>query len=641
MPKFSNLSLKKLSIVATAILVIAVAVFTVAYIGYKAEEEAPVKVIALDDIDTIDKREDLSQKKSLAIDRELSLDKPQVLDKAFSSIKEEFSPATLEYKDQAALSLAKLKDTRKNIIQLSGFIAQEFFAFGVYDDLKDGRLVRAKEFSFEAQGRDTKKITTLEFTLDPNEAKNGLQLPIILNGAVIVDDSRNKYKIDKKGKIYFKEPIKSPLLINYRIARRINNAKLSIDPAHSEYLKKEFAGLPLEVRLFLDDAKLSFDEYKIVTVCAILNELFGYQRGAIRVELTPGITWSEYLRRQLKRRTRFLCDCDVLSTYAYIFLKYLGFDATVLVGYDNRELKGVDVLTADEYHANIYVKFKGKWLLFDPSLYVPQFASQSKNNLPVQEKSDLWLGYPSKNLTAQYFDFPLKSAEFLGSVIFDQSETDKIPDLTQKLADLKLNQNRLKTLFRKKIVIKPWTDMIVLISLSILAIFSLFLRFVKVIFKQKEKSIRLSHSSLNKLLSKTFLILSVGYLLFSALGFELGFWRMQKLFLVIAASLLILGLIILIIANSELLKLQIGKFYTFDNLWKSKNIYQFSRNPLSLGYLLISIAACLYAPSLWILAITFGFCFFQRRLIREEEAFFENNFEISWKAYSEKVARYL
>jgi len=73
---------------------------------------------------------------------------------------------------------------------------------------------------------------------------------------------------------------------------------------------------------------------------------------------------------------------------------------------------------------------------------------------------------------------------------------------------------------------------------------------------------------------------------------------------------------------------------------KTTGIYNFSRNPVSSGIFLISLASCIYFPDL----INFSFFLFgiyiQHQIILHEENFLSARFGPEWDQYRKKTRRY-
>jgi len=74
---------------------------------------------------------------------------------------------------------------------------------------------------------------------------------------------------------------------------------------------------------------------------------------------------------------------------------------------------------------------------------------------------------------------------------------------------------------------------------------------------------------------------------------------------------------------------------------KTTGIYQYSRNPLYVGVILISVSSCLYFPDLVNICFTCYGIFIHHRIIKGEENFLSSKFGSSWDEYQHRVRRYL
>jgi|WetSurMetagenome_2_1015567.scaffolds.fasta_scaffold589674_1 protein-S-isoprenylcysteine O-methyltransferase Ste14 len=74
---------------------------------------------------------------------------------------------------------------------------------------------------------------------------------------------------------------------------------------------------------------------------------------------------------------------------------------------------------------------------------------------------------------------------------------------------------------------------------------------------------------------------------------------------------------------------------------RGKGIYQVSRNPMYLGFLLLCVAACLYTLNPLIFVLTVIAAVIHRKIVLAEEAFLETRFQQEWRDYSQRVRRYL
>lgn len=74
---------------------------------------------------------------------------------------------------------------------------------------------------------------------------------------------------------------------------------------------------------------------------------------------------------------------------------------------------------------------------------------------------------------------------------------------------------------------------------------------------------------------------------------------------------------------------------------KTKGIYRISRNPMYVGFYLMTLAACLYVlnPMIWVLAL-FSIIV-HHYIVLKEEVFLKKTFGNEWFEYAKRVRRYL
>lgn len=108
----------------------------------------------------------------------------------------------------------------------------------------------------------------------------------------------------------------------------------------------------------------------------------------------------------------------------------------------------------------------------------------------------------------------------------------------------------------------------------------------------------------------------------------------------IALSLLILGLLLVVISL-----LNLGQSTRFglpinDTNLKSGGLYKFSRNPMYMGFYLITIASCLYTLNGWIILLGIYSIIVYHLIILGEEKFLKSRFGNSYMDYMNRVGRY-
>lgn len=74
--------------------------------------------------------------------------------------------------------------------------------------------------------------------------------------------------------------------------------------------------------------------------------------------------------------------------------------------------------------------------------------------------------------------------------------------------------------------------------------------------------------------------------------------------------------------------------------FKSSGLYQYSRNPMYLGFNLLTIGSLIGAPSIWTLLLALLSLYTYHRIIRAEEQFLRERFGSVYLEYCQKVRRY-
>jgi protein-S-isoprenylcysteine O-methyltransferase Ste14 len=78
-----------------------------------------------------------------------------------------------------------------------------------------------------------------------------------------------------------------------------------------------------------------------------------------------------------------------------------------------------------------------------------------------------------------------------------------------------------------------------------------------------------------------------------------------------------------------------------DTIFKTNGIYSFSRNPMYLGFNILTIASVIYLGNIFLAAIGMYSIFIYHVIIRREEKFLENRFGEKYFEYKINVRRYL
>ena len=113
-------------------------------------------------------------------------------------------------------------------------------------------------------------------------------------------------------------------------------------------------------------------------MAALLHTYFGYQ-GTSEMRLEKDKTWNGMLAEVTAKNHALLGDCDILSTHAFIYLKYLGFHPVLIICQLNSS--GNDpIRLGEKMHANLYLKTKSGYLIFDPTLFTRTFPKEAADN---------------------------------------------------------------------------------------------------------------------------------------------------------------------------------------------------------------------------------------------------------------------
>jgi protein-S-isoprenylcysteine O-methyltransferase Ste14 len=78
-----------------------------------------------------------------------------------------------------------------------------------------------------------------------------------------------------------------------------------------------------------------------------------------------------------------------------------------------------------------------------------------------------------------------------------------------------------------------------------------------------------------------------------------------------------------------------------ETVLKTAGLYKYSRNPMYLGFNLLTIASMIYALDIWIFLSGIYSIFIYHFIILGEEKFLESRFGVTYSIYKKKVRRYL
>ena len=580
----------------------------------------------------------------------------------FSAIQETFKPSTMaiiEDKEtvagQNADTAGKSTEDKRMRVKISGDLAREMFIFGVYNDIEDGRLVSNGLFRFAPKGRRLGEKIDINFIFSPDSGAKDMQLPVILNGEVIPAQGRGGvFSIDRQGRFRLHKEVSLPLEVGYSIYRRNKNCGLSVTQPYSRWLEKEFYKMPQGIKDFLDIAQGNSDYYRMVFVSAALNRCFGYQNDIISVDLPEGMTWSEYLRQMLELKDRMLCDCDVLSTYAFIFLKYMGFPAAVVVGYNNQDKEGLDRLSDDEHHAAVLVKVDKEWVLFDPTEIVPDMTREAlRSSLGevsyIQDQAD---GSQETEAAitgtgAKRIIIPARMAGLLGSIIF--SDEIKAAQMNQSglvrfgLGTPGYRHHRAGFLWGSQ---EPGLNRILaMVSMFSVGVFmvSMLVCFLlgRYITRSDGAGLSTMTSHWQSIAAKALMAVVLLLFIVQRSGFIFAGYSNPEWVRIIGAIFILLGASFAVTAGVLSIRDRFKGIASLSEPWKRRRINRLSRNPEYAGYFGLMIGTCLYAPNPVSVVCCVLAIFLYHRVIVIKEKVFSEKFGRQWRDYKSEVRMYL
>ncbi len=679
---------KKLAVLAIPGLIIIAFVGGIIYIGYRAEtelrylkgpklylkgrEEAPGRIgtdassKSTSGISFLAHKTPVSGTPAVRLDAQESA--PISSSHVFSDFKDIFVPSTMGFIETKKLKIDErtkrpheLEGGKEMLLKLSGSLAEEMFVIAIYNSMGRGKLIRDGIFRLKPRGKRSGEAMEVEFIFLPEEKMTAVQLPIILNGQV----NPVFYKdagifIDKYGRLTSKGTIANPLNISYTITRLTENSGLSVKLPVSNWLKIEFREIPPAIKNYLNTANGGPDDYKMIFVCAIFNRCFGYQRGIIPVKLAEGMTWGSYLQKSLSRNSRFLCDCDVLSTYAFIFMRYLGLKAVVAVGYDNSQPEKIDTLSSDELHATVLVKLDSEWILFDPTFYTPdmsgaalrlsagrQLDEKNTSGMRVRGTGSDSRAYKTTGLSAKSFTIPSKVVNLLGGAIFSQRQRRHAAPHSKRVdmdfSSLNLDRKEMLSLYRDRSLLEEWTGIVILIAMVAFSLSYFINTSVSFFIKMRGGTTKLTaplpvwHFALGKL----FMLVSWWYLIGRAIGLRINHWPTPNWSLLIGALLTTAGAGLNIVAHFESTRRDITGSDSYEIWLKSNGLHRLSRNPEYTGYFAILLGACFYSPGWPVILFSFSAIIIHHLCVNIKERFLLDTLKNTWLSYSDKVPKYL
>ncbi len=292
-------------------------------------------------------------------------------------------------------------------IQLSGHAANEMLMMAFANTMEDGGVLsHAGRIDFVPSDKLTKERTKVTLILPALRQGQAMRMPIPLNRRVDpLSISDPRLWVDAQGWLTAREDT-PPLTVTFDWITTLENGSFRANFPVTPWMEREFQDIPPEVRRDLDRA-LGLDEHGRASVLAgVVEKYLGYNQQQ-RVQLRRG-TWNRFIGEVLETEGRFKGDCDVLATVGWIWARYLGLDAVMAAGRNNRG--GGSRSGTNMSHAVMVIRIGGKWLEFDPSKWAPPVASESL--APDQPSAD------GKRLDAGPMPTPLKpSPQFVATFI--------------------------------------------------------------------------------------------------------------------------------------------------------------------------------------------------------------------------------
>jgi len=257
-----------------------------------------------------------------------------------------------------------------NLFTLSGgYEASEMLITGAHNAVGNGGyFTQEGQIKIVPEGNLTSEEVQVTITLAPMDQGSQVRLPIILNGQIVPDRFVDgKLSLDQGGVVTANEGT-GPATITYRIQKWDQNGRIQAAQPITEWMRREFQDLPVEIKEELDRAKLLSAQERLNVVAKLLNHKFLYSANQ-RVRLLTG-TWIRFLAEVLQKNQRFVSDCDVLSMFAFIFSRYLGLDTVFVIGFSNAD--GSQGINKNKAHGNLIVNIDSKWLIFETTAVVPK-----------------------------------------------------------------------------------------------------------------------------------------------------------------------------------------------------------------------------------------------------------------------------
>jgi len=592
----------------------------------------------------------------------------------FGLLKDGFLPSTLGRIDIKRIAMDKRSGTPKSVnietnvlVKLSGSVARELLVFGAFNSMENGKLLLEGKFKLIPQGRNTNDSLDLTFKYFSTQGNTYMALPIPLNGQI-----RSKImpvsgmSIDKHGGLNAINPVTEPIDITYTIVRKNKNSRLSVKQPISRWMNKEFEHIPEDIKGFLDKSKNGPRDYRLIHVYTVLNRCFGYQKDIFPAKLPRGSTWSSYFGRSIENNTRLLADCDVLSTYAFIFTRYLGLESAIVVGYNNVSPENLDTLTSDEHHAALYVNSDNGWVVFDPSEAVPDMSHQAMllsmkeedyrtfldresmidtrvgaENMPLMTNKRYSDNISVTGQSAQKFTIPDKVMSILGDDLFQSTGSERARNIHSPKMDFttSLDMDDILTLYKNRPIMIIWSPMIIFIGIGLMLSSMGIMCSLRILPGRIEglnnmiRAIALFPFITGKFSFFTCLYFAVQ----QARGIQLNVWQTTGWGMFIGTVLIITASLL----NIAALFSNIRNVRSNKGLWVEGGIYAITRNPEVISYFLAGAGACFYAPGPLIIFLCLVSIYTHHGIVRKREKYIFDEAKEKWIEYSKDVPRYI
>jgi hypothetical protein len=232
-----------------------------------------------------------------------------------------------------------------------------------------GTFSQAGRIDFVPSDKLAEERSDVTLRLPPMRKGQAMRLPVILNGRIDPQSlSDPRFAADAQGWLTARQDVLDQTLVTFDWIKTLENGSFRADFPVTPWMQREFNEIPGAVRNDLDRGKgLWTDRARASVFAGVVNKYLGYNVKQ-KVALRKG-TWMNFLGLVLRTEDRFVSDCDVLTSMAFIFARYLKLDAIMVVGFNNRG--GGSLVGRESAHAALIIRIGNKWLYYDPSLEAP------------------------------------------------------------------------------------------------------------------------------------------------------------------------------------------------------------------------------------------------------------------------------